>query len=71
MSKTGVLVARHGPMLANALFLPPGQTASSAPMHTASLMMPTFCGACHCDVSTVSHMARLVLCIIQDVLVAL
>ncbi|KAL3143022.1 hypothetical protein ABBQ38_003301 [Trebouxia sp. C0009 RCD-2024] len=24
MSKTGVLVARHGPMLANALFLPPG-----------------------------------------------
>ncbi|DBA71209.1 TPA: hypothetical protein ACH3X2_011604 [Trebouxia sp. C0005] len=24
MSKTGVLVSRHGPMLANALFLPPG-----------------------------------------------
>ena len=24
MCKTGVLVARHGPMLANALFLPPG-----------------------------------------------
>ena len=25
MSKTGVLVSRHGPMLANALFLPPGE----------------------------------------------
>lgn len=24
MAKTGVLVARHGPLLANALFLPPG-----------------------------------------------
>lgn len=31
MSKTGVLVARHGPMLANALFLPPGQPPCSAP----------------------------------------
>ena len=25
MSKTGMLVSRHGPMLANALFLPPGE----------------------------------------------
>ena len=24
MAKTGVLVARHGPLLANAIFLPPG-----------------------------------------------
>jgi capsular polysaccharide biosynthesis protein len=24
MARTGVLVARHGPLLANALFLPPG-----------------------------------------------
>ena len=27
MSKTGVLVSRHGPMLANALFLPPGKSS--------------------------------------------
>lgn len=26
MAKTGVLVARHGPLLANAMFLPPGAT---------------------------------------------
>ena len=40
MSKTGVLVARHGPMLANALFLPPGQPPCSAPPRLPPFLLP-------------------------------
>jgi capsular polysaccharide biosynthesis protein len=31
MARTGVLVARHGPLLANAAFLPPGARPTPAP----------------------------------------
>lgn len=40
MSKTGVLVARHGPMLANALFLPPGQPSSLFPLSSPLPLAP-------------------------------
>lgn len=36
MSKTGVLVSRHGPMLANALFLPPGEP----PCRKCAVLLP-------------------------------
>lgn len=52
MSKTGVLVSRHGPMLANALFLPPGE----APCIECTVLLPML--SC-LPVSAVSHSFRL------------